>query len=113
VKLSALIPVYNEAYMVGAVLRAVAGARLPPLVDREVVVINDGSTDRTDRELESFEQAHPQVALMRRNELVNRGKGWCVRQGIALATGDVVVDPGRGSGVRSGRLCGDAGADRE
>ena len=90
-KLSILIPVYNEGDTIDTVLRAVAEVRLPPGVERELVIINDGSTDRTDQQLESFGHRHPQVALVYGNEPVNRGKGWCVRRGIALATGDVVV----------------------
>jgi glycosyltransferase involved in cell wall biosynthesis len=90
-RLSILIPVYNEGDTITAVLRRVVEAGLPAEVQRELVVINDGSTDRTDEELRGFRDEHPDVALVCRNERVNRGKGWCLRQGIALATGDVIV----------------------
>jgi glycosyltransferase involved in cell wall biosynthesis len=90
-RLSILIPVYNEADTIAAVLRRVVEAGLPAEVERELVVINDGSTDRTDQELRGFRDEHPDMALVYRNEPVNRGKGWCLRRGIALATGDVLV----------------------
>jgi glycosyltransferase involved in cell wall biosynthesis len=90
-RLSILIPVYNEGDTIAAVLRRVVEAGLPAEVERELVVINDGSMDQTDQELRDFRSKHPDVALVYRNEPVNRGKGWCLRQGIGLATGDVVV----------------------
>jgi glycosyltransferase involved in cell wall biosynthesis len=90
-RLSILIPVYNEGDTIAAVLRGVVDAVLPAGVERELVVINDGSTDRTDQELRDFRSKHPDVALVYRNEPVNRGKGWCLRQGIGLASGQVVV----------------------
>jgi glycosyltransferase involved in cell wall biosynthesis len=90
-KLSILIPVYNEGDTIAAVLRGVVEAGVSAEVERELVVINDGSTDQTDQELRDFRDEHPDVPLMYRNEPVNRGKGWCLRQGIALATGDAIV----------------------
>ena len=90
--LSILIAAYNEGDTITAVLRRVVEAGLLAEVERELVVINDGSTDRTDEELRGFRDEHPDVALVvYRTEPVNRGKGWCLRRGIALATGDVVV----------------------
>jgi prepilin-type N-terminal cleavage/methylation domain-containing protein len=91
VKLSILIPVYNEGDTITAVLRRVVEAGLPAEVERELVVINDGSTDQTDQELRDFRDEYPDSVLVYRNEPVNRGKGWCLRQEIGLATGDVVV----------------------
>ena len=90
-KLSILIPVYNEGATIDRVLRSIVAAGLPSGIEREVVVINDGSTDRTEAELETFPQAHPELALVYDHERVNHGKGWCLRRGIALATGDCIV----------------------
>jgi glycosyltransferase involved in cell wall biosynthesis len=90
-RLSILIPVYNEGDTIAAVLRRVVEAGLSAEVERELVVINDGSTDRTDQELRDFRDKHPDTVLAYRNEPVNRGKGWCLRQGIGLASGQVVV----------------------
>ena len=90
-KLSILIPVYNEGATIDRVLRSIVAAGLPSGIEREVVVINDGSTDRTEAELETFRQTHPEVALVYHHERVNNGKGWCLRRGIPMATGDYIV----------------------
>ena len=90
-KLSILIPVYNEGATIDRVLRSIVAAELPLGIEREVVVINDGSTDRTEAELEEFRQTHPELALVYHHERVNHGKGWCLRRGIPMATGDYIV----------------------
>jgi hypothetical protein len=90
-KLSILIPVYNEGATIDRVLRSIVAAELPLGIEREVVVINDGSTDRTETELETFRQAHPAIAMFYHHERVNHGKGWCLRRGIRMATGDYIV----------------------
>ena len=90
-KLSILIPVYNEGATIDRVLRSIVAAGLPSGIEREVVVINDGSTDRTETELETFRQAHPGMALVYHHERMNHAKGWCLRRGIPVATGDYIV----------------------
>jgi glycosyltransferase involved in cell wall biosynthesis len=90
-KLSILIPVYNEGATIERVLRSIAAAGLPSGIEREMVVINDGSTDRTEAELKGFRQAHRERALVYHHERVNHGKGWCLRRGIPMATGDYIV----------------------
>jgi glycosyltransferase involved in cell wall biosynthesis len=83
--------VHNEGATIDRVLRSIVAAGLPSGIEREMVVINDGSTDRTAAELETFRQAHPELALVYHHERVNHGKGWCLRRGIPMATGDCIV----------------------
>jgi len=90
-KLSIILPVYNEAATVGIILGEVARVRLPPGVDRELIVINDGSADPTESEILSFQGNHSALPLLYRKEPVNRGKGYCIRKGISYASGDVLV----------------------
>jgi len=84
-KLTVVIPVYNEAATVSELLRKVLETPLP--VEREVIVVDDGSTDGT-RELLSA-LADPAVRVILRER--NGGKGAAVRDGIDRATGDIVL----------------------
>jgi len=86
VKLSIIVPAFNEERTIVALLDAVRAVDLGRLgLEREVVVVSDGSTDAT----ASLARAQPGVAV---HELgVNRGKGAAVRHGIRHATGDLIL----------------------
>ncbi len=86
--LSIVVPVYNEERTVDALLDAVLGAPLPASVSREVVVVDDASTDGTPRILAARE-ADPIVRVFRQER--NRGKGAALRLGFSEARGDLVV----------------------
>ena len=88
-KLSVIIPVFNEKYTLADVVEAVRGAPLPAGVEREVLVVDDGSTDGTDAVLRAIVARHPEVVALRQPQ--NRGKGAALRAGIARATGEVIV----------------------
>jgi len=83
-KLSIVIPVFNE---VATVKQVIDRCRALPL-DKEIVVVDDGSTDGT-RELLAAEAAAEDIVV--RYHESNRGKGAAVRTGIAECTGDIVV----------------------
>jgi len=85
VKLSVLIPVYNEAATIEQVVERVRAVRLP----LEVIAVDDASHDGSGDVLERLRQAGRLDVLER--QPVNRGKGAAIRAGISRATGDVVV----------------------
>lgn len=85
-KVSILVPVYNERYLVGECLRRVLAAPLPAGCQREVVVVDDGSTDGTPEVLASFGAS---IRLIRHEK--NQGKGGAIRTAIAAATGDILL----------------------
>ncbi len=87
-KLSIIIPCYNEHETLEKLLSAVKSAPLPSQVEREIIVVDDYSRDGT-RELlrERLASMVDQVVYHE----VNRGKGAALRSGFACATGDFVV----------------------
>jgi glycosyltransferase involved in cell wall biosynthesis len=84
-RLSVIVPVYNEERTVEAVLARLAAGPYP---DQQVIVVDDGSTDRTPQLLRAW-AGRPGFLLLRHP--VNRGKGAAVRTGLAHAAGDVTV----------------------
>lgn len=87
-KISIIIPVYNEMPTLGEVLRRVLAAPLPAGCEREVIVVDDGSTDGTRVVLEEFQRRE---RLLTYYSAVNEGKGAALRVGIGKATGSIIL----------------------
>ncbi|MAG59720.1 glycosyl transferase [Candidatus Woesebacteria bacterium] len=84
-KLSIIIPVYNEEKTVGKIIEKVKVVKLPQRVSREIIVVDDGSTDLTGKILKTIKG----IELLKHQE--NKGKGAAVRTGLARASGDVLL----------------------
>ena len=88
-RLSVIIPVYNEEQTIDEVIVRVSGVELPG-VEKEFVIANDGSTDGTRRIIDAH--AWPAGAAVHvYHSPINLGKGAAVRIGLAFATGDVLL----------------------
>ena len=88
-KVSIVIPVYNEFRTFGQVLERVRRAPLPAGCVKEIVVIDDGSTDETAK---MHHQPHGELlAGVTHRRISHSGKGSAIRAGIELATGDIVL----------------------
>ena len=85
-RLSILIPVYNERTVVERRLAQVLAAPLPENMDRELIIVDDCSTDGTAAILDRMASEEPSVRLIRKT--VNEGKGAAVRTAIEHESGD-------------------------
>lgn len=85
--LSVVIPVYNEERTVSELLRRVAESPYP-FPQKEIIVVDDGSSDRTWEILREW-SSRPGFSILR--HAVNRGKGAAVRTGFGAAKGEIVI----------------------
>lgn len=88
-KLSVVIPVYNEADTIDAIVAHVLAVELHG-VEKQVIIVDDGSTDGTRAAIETSAWRHDARIQLHENA-INLGKGAAVRLGLKHATGDVIV----------------------
>lgn len=84
-KLSIVIPVYNEQAQLETALERVYALPYP---NKQIIIVNDGSIDRTRAILENF-TSRPGTALVHHS--VNQGKGAAIRSGLAHAEGGIII----------------------
>jgi glycosyltransferase involved in cell wall biosynthesis len=87
--LSILMPLYNEQTFVAEILSRVLAAPLPEDLEREVIVVDDCSTDNSAGIVANMAKHYPQIQLVRQPQ--NRGKGAAVRRAIDMAKGEYCV----------------------
>jgi len=88
-RLSVIIPVYNEEQTIREVLERVASVDLGG-IEMEIIIANDGSTDGTRRAIDE-RNLPPRLPVHVYHSPINLGKGAAVRMGLAVATGDVLL----------------------
>ena len=89
--LSIVIPVYNEESSLEEILRRVIEQPLPGGLERELILINDASRDRSWQILQSLAGDYPHILFQLINKAVNEGKGAALRDGFARVSGDIVI----------------------
>ena len=90
-KLVVFIPAYNEAKTIHVILEKVKEVTLLNDLQKEIIIVNDCSTDNTKEVLEQYISDHPELNIQLYNQEVNKGKGAAIHKGIELATGEFLV----------------------
>jgi dolichol-phosphate mannosyltransferase len=89
--LSIIIPVYNEERLVGELLSKVMALRLGDGVAKEIIVVDDGSSDETVLHVAEFIAQHGTTDISLLQHKMNRGKGAAVKTGMTAARGDLMI----------------------
>jgi len=90
-KLSVIIPAYNEEKTIRRILEKLSSVLLIENVEKEIIVVNDCSKDATAEKTMAFINENPKVEVHYFTHEVNKGKGAAIRTGIQKATGDFVI----------------------
>jgi len=88
-KLTIIIPCYNEEKHIEKVLNRINETN--PGCEKEVILVNDGSTDKTKENIDEFVLLHNYFPITVIEHKKNRGKGACLKSAIEKITGDVVI----------------------
>ena len=90
-KLSVIIPAYNEASTIESMLNNVAEVQLINNIEKELIIVNDGSTDKTEEVILAYQEKHPELDIQYKSHEKNMGKGAALHTGIDSASGDYVI----------------------
>lgn len=90
-KLSIIIPVYNEARTIGEVITVVNALSLINNIEKDIIVVNDCSTDHTQNEIDEALKLLPNHTIRVLKHTTNQGKGGAIHTGIKEATGDYTI----------------------
>jgi glycosyltransferase involved in cell wall biosynthesis len=91
VKLSIVIPAYNEERTIHLILDKVITVQLSGGMEKEIILVNDCSKDDTKGAIERYIAAHPEVKIQLYNHEINKGKGAALHTGIEKATGEYLI----------------------
>lgn len=87
--LSVIIPVYNEARTIHQILNRVESIQLINQVEKEIIVVDDGSWDQTAALIEQYKTGKPHIKFVQHEK--NKGKGAAIHTGINTASGDFII----------------------
>ncbi|MDG1914392.1 MAG: glycosyltransferase family 2 protein [Crocinitomix sp.] len=90
-KLSIIIPVYNEVSTIAQVMHVISNLELIGGIMKEIIVVNDCSTDGTRNEIETAQVVLKDSSIKVLHHIKNQGKGGAIHTGIREATGDYTI----------------------
>ncbi len=89
--LSIIIPAYNESQTIENILGNILKVTLPDGIKKEIIVVNDASTDDTGKIIKSFFSRNLEIKFQVIDQKINSGKGAAIHRGIEIATGDYII----------------------
>jgi glycosyltransferase involved in cell wall biosynthesis len=89
--LSIIIPAYNEAKTIHLILDKINQVELIDQTRKEVILVNDCSTDQTEEAISDYVKSNPEFHIKYLKHEFNKGKGAALHTGIASASGDYLV----------------------
>lgn len=90
-KLSIIIPAYNEMETIHLILNKVIKVDLIASIEKEIIIVNDYSTDNTQQVVEKYMAEHKEAHIRLYKQTKNMGKGAALHKGIELASGDFII----------------------
>lgn len=90
-KLSIIIPAYNEGPSIHYILDKVKAVQLDSNIEKEVIIVNDCSTDNTEHVIQQYQETNPDLNIQYFKQEINLGKGAAINWGIHRATGEYLV----------------------
>ena len=90
-KLSILIPAYNEENTIQLILERVKEVELPHQISKEIVIVNDCSTDKTIEKIEEYIARNPNQDIRFFSQTHNQGKGAAINRAIKECSGDYLI----------------------
>jgi glycosyltransferase involved in cell wall biosynthesis len=90
-KLSIIIPAYNEGSTIHLILNKVKDVVLINDIEKEIIIVNDCSTDNTEESIKQYINANPSLKIQYFKHQINQGKGAALHTGIKEATGEYLI----------------------
>ena len=90
-KLSIVIAAYNEEKTIRKILDEIKNVQLINSIQKEILIVNDFSSDNTKQEIENYIKQHPNIDIKLFNHDKNKGKGAALQTGIVNANGEYLI----------------------
>jgi glycosyltransferase involved in cell wall biosynthesis len=90
-KLSIIIPAYNEEKTIHLILDKINNIELIGSIEKEIIIVNDCSMDNTAEAINDYIISNPNLDIVLFNHIINKGKGAAIKKGISESKGDFLI----------------------